>query len=91
MLAGLHDPKQTAALLKAGGAKGVSTFYGFYVLKALAEAGETDQRHMIRTYSGGMLDRGATTFWEDFNLDWLEGSSRIDELVPAGTKDLHGD
>ncbi|MCZ7636342.1 MAG: hypothetical protein M5U12_10075 [Verrucomicrobia bacterium] len=38
-----------------------------------------------------MLDRGATTFWEDFNLDWLTGSGRIDEVVPAGVKDLHGD
>jgi hypothetical protein len=37
-----------------------------------------------------MLDRGATTFWEDFNLDWLPGSSRIDELPAAGEKDLHG-
>ena len=38
-----------------------------------------------------MLDRGATTFWEVFNLDWLEGSGRIDELTPPGKKDLHGD
>jgi hypothetical protein len=38
-----------------------------------------------------MLDRGATSFWEDFNLEWLDGSGRIDEVVPAGLKDLHGD
>ena len=34
---------------------------------------------------------GATTFWEDFNLDWMENASRIDELVKLGEKDIHGD
>ena len=24
---------------------------------------------VIRTYWGAMLDLGATTFWEDFNID----------------------
>ena len=46
---------------------------------------------MIRTYWGAMLDVGATTFWEDFNMEWLPGlQGRIDELVPAGKKDIHG-
>lgn len=92
-LAGMTDAKKTADdVLKVGGAKGVSTFYGFYVLQALAKAGEMDAAlDIVRTYWGAMLDRGATTFWEDFNLEWLENSSRIDELVPAGKKDLHGD
>ncbi len=38
-----------------------------------------------------MLDLGATTFWEDFNLDWMPNAARIDELVPPGKKDIHGD
>jgi len=38
-----------------------------------------------------MLDVGATTFWEDFDLDWTQNAGRIDEPVPAGKKDLHGD
>jgi len=38
-----------------------------------------------------MLDLGATTFWEDFNLEWTSNAARIDELVPAGKKDIHGD
>ena len=92
-LAGMTDAKKTAnEVLKVGGAKGVSTFYGFYVLQALAQAGEMDAAlDIVRTYWGAMLDRGATTFWEDFNLDWLADSSRIDELVPRSQKDLHGD
>lgn len=38
-----------------------------------------------------MLDLGATTFWEDFNLDWIPNAAPIDEPVPAGKKDIHGD
>jgi hypothetical protein len=93
VLAGMLDARQTAdTLLSVGGARGVSTFYGFYVLQALARAGAIDTAlDIISTYWGAMLDRGATTFWEDFSLDWLDGSGRIDEVVPAGTKDLHGD
>jgi alpha-L-rhamnosidase len=93
VLAGMLDARQTAEdLLKVGGARGVSTFYGFYVLQALAKAGEIDAAlDIISTYWGGMLDRGATSFWEDFDLDWLEGSGRIDEPLPPGLKDLHGD
>ena len=92
-LAGMTDAKKTAnEVLQVGGAKGVSTFYGFYVLQALAKADEMDAAlDIVRNYWGAMLDRGATTFWEDFDLDWLKDSARIDELVPAGKKDLHGD
>ena len=79
-------------MIKKDGAHRISTFFGFYVLQALAELDETGSAlDMIRDFWGAMLDRGATTFWEDFNLDWLEGSGRIDELVPDGVKDLHGD
>jgi hypothetical protein len=93
VLAGMSEAKKTAnEVLKVGGAKGVSTFYGFYVLQALAKAGEMDAAlDIVRTYWGAMLDRGATTFWEDFDLAWLEGSGRIDELTQPGKKDLHGD
>ena len=38
-----------------------------------------------------MLERGATTFWEDFNLDWMNGSGRIDKFPKSGQKDIHGD
>jgi alpha-L-rhamnosidase len=93
LLAGMADPKQTSdTVLKADGPKGVSTFYGFYVLQALAKAGDTDTAlDFIRNYWGAMLDLGATTFWEDFNLDWTPNAARIDELVPSGKKDIHGD
>jgi alpha-L-rhamnosidase len=92
-LAGMSDPKTISdEVLKVGGPKDVSTFYGFYVLQALAKSGDTDTAlDFIRTYWGAMLDYGATTFWEDFNLEWTNNAARIDELVPPGKKDLHGD
>lgn len=92
-LAGMRDAEETAnAVLLPGGPTGVSTFYGFYVLGALAKAGRADAAlDLIRTYWGGMLDLGATTFWEDFDLAWMENATRIDELVPEGKKDIHGD
>lgn len=80
------------SVLAAGGAKNFSTFYGYYMLQAMAKAGNYQGAlDVIRNYWGAMLDLGATTFWEDFNLDWLPNAGRIDELVPAGKKDIHGD
>ena len=92
-LAGMLDARQTSdSVLKVSGARGISTFYGFYVLQALAKSGDVDTAlDFIRTYWGAMLDLGATTFWEDFNLDWLPNAAGIDELVPPGKKDIHGD
>ena len=92
-LAGMTDAKITSdTVLKVGGPRDISTFYGFYVLQALAKSGDTDTAlDFIRTYWGAMLDFGATTFWEDFNLQWTNNAGRIDELVPSGKKDIHGD
>jgi alpha-L-rhamnosidase len=93
VLAGMRDAEAAAReVLLPGGASGVSTFYGLYVLEALARAGETEAAlELIRTYWGGMLDMGATTFWEDFNLAWTANAAPINELVPKGKADIHGD
>lgn len=85
--------KETANnVISEGGAKDFSTFYGYYMLQAMAKAGNYQGAiDVIKTYWGAMLDLGATTFWEDFNMDWLHNAGRIDELVPEGKKDIHGD
>ena len=78
------------AKLIEGGAKGFSTFMSYYVLSAIASRDETLAIELMKEYYGAMIDRGATTFWEDFNIEWLDGSGRIDE-VPTDKRDIHGD
>jgi alpha-L-rhamnosidase len=78
-------------VISVGGSKGVSTFYGYYLLEARAIAGDVQGAiDCIREYWGAMLDLGATTFWEDFDLDWVKDAARIDELTPEGKVDVHG-
>ncbi len=77
--------------LEAGGARGMSTFMSYYILTGAALAGSDQMLNMLKDFYGGMLSRGATSFWEDFDMDWLAGSSRIDELPEEGQTDLHGD
>ena len=92
-LAGLRTPGEMAGqVLNRDGVKGVSTFYGYYMLEALAAAGETQCAvDTVRDYWGGMLDMGATSFWEDFNIAWTNNGFRIDQLPVPGKKDIHGD
>ncbi len=93
VLAGITDANEANdAILSRDPYRGLSTFYGYYVLEARAKAGDyTGCLDLIRTYWGAMLDVGATTFWEGFELDWVAKSGRIDELTPEGKKDMHAD
>ena len=60
------------------------------MLNARAEAGDYQGAlNNIREYWGGMLDLGATTFWEDFDINWLKNAARIDQPVPEGKIDVH--
>jgi alpha-L-rhamnosidase len=92
VLAGLGDAIQTnSELLSVGGAKGLSSFYGYYVLQAKALAGDiVGCLDNIREYWGGMLSLGATSFWEDFDVEWLKNAARIDEITGDGRVDVHG-
>jgi hypothetical protein len=90
-LAGLMDAKKAnTEIIAVGGPKHFSTFYGYYMLQAQAKAGDyEDALDNIRKFWGGMLDLGATTFWEDFDLDEAQNAAPIDNIVPAGKKDYH--
>jgi hypothetical protein len=92
VLAGLGDAARfNREVMGVDGAKRMTTFTGYYVLQARAKADDYQGcLDNIRDFWGAMLDLGATTFWEDFNLDWLPNAARIDELVPPGRKDVHG-
>ncbi len=93
VLAEMKDARATNAnLLALDPYRGISTFYGYYILQARALAGDhTGCLELIRRYWGGMLDVGATTFWEGFELDWTENSTHLDELPTPGKKDIHAD
>lgn len=84
--------KANAEVISQGECERFSTFYGYYMLQAKAKAGDYQgAMNCIRNYWGGMLDMGATTFWEDFDLAWTKNAAPIDELVPDGKDDIHGD
>jgi len=91
VLAGMEEAKKVnTEVLSVGGAKGFSTFMGYYILQAKAMAGDiSGSLECIREYYGGMLALGATTFWEDFDLEWMNNAARIDELTPKGKVNVH--
>jgi alpha-L-rhamnosidase len=92
-LAGLISPeKANAEVIAVGDCERFSTFYGYYMLQAKAQAKDYQGAlNCIRNYWGGMLDMGATTFWEDFDLTWTKNAAPINEIVPDGKDDIHGD
>lgn len=88
----LADKEQARKVILSGGANGVSSFMGYYMLEALAKSGDYDEAmKMISDYWGAMLDLGATTFWEDFDYSKAAEAGRIDEIVPEGKYDIHAD
>lgn len=93
VLSGLADAGEMhRKVLSKGGSRDFSTFYGCYMLEAMSIAGDIQCAvNIVRDYWGGMLDIGATSFWEHFDLAWTENAFRIDELPVDGKRDIHGD
>lgn len=79
------------AKLIDGGAKGMSTFMSYYILKAIASREPALAVSIMKEYYGAMLDVGATTFFEDFDIEWTKNASRIDRMPEKGQDDIHGD
>ena len=89
---GAEDADKIMAFLKKEPLMGLSTFLGFYVLNTYAMAGDVDGAlNIIENYWGRMFDFGATTFWEDFDVEWTKNAYGIDELPQKGKSDIHGD
>jgi len=79
-------------VLLNGGAKGFSTFMSSYILTAVTENSSLkDALSAMRDYYGGMLKMGATSFWEDFDVDWMENTAPLTRLPKDGERDIHGD
>lgn len=91
ILNGIAD-NECAKTLDDGTTKGFSTFLSYFIFSALSKISEEKNViNLLKEYYGAMLDLGATTFWEDFDIAWVENSCRIDEICPDGKKDIHGD
>jgi alpha-L-rhamnosidase len=57
----------------------VSPYYGSYVLDAMAEMGHRDAAlAWIREYWGGMIQEGATSFWEAYDPAWPKDDPHVD-------------
>ncbi|MHB1021917.1 MAG: alpha-L-rhamnosidase-related protein [Acidobacteriaceae bacterium] len=52
-------------------AQTISPYFNYYVIAAMAETGHREAAlQWVRTYWGGMLAEGATSFWEAYDLRW---------------------
>ena len=82
-----------AELLAQNGAKGLSTFMSYYILKTLADGGKNQEAFdIMKEYYGAMLSLGATTFFEDFDMEWFnENPLPIDAFEEDGKKCFHAD
>lgn len=70
--------------------QGLSTFHFDSILSAYSQAGKrAEALNLLRRYYGGMISLGAVTFWEQFDLSWLNHAGRIDELPVPGLTDVH--
>ena len=51
----------------------VTPYYGYYILSAMAKMDHREAAlQWMRQYWGGMLDEGATSFWEAYDPDWFK-------------------
>ncbi|MDN3664009.1 hypothetical protein ACFFU1_18005 [Algibacter miyuki] len=93
VLADIAKAKQiNSEILTKNGVENMSTFYGYYILEAMAKADDYNGAiNVIKDYWGGMLDLGATTFWEGFNITEGKISGRIDEVPTENKSDIHKD
>ncbi len=51
----------------------ITPYYNYYVISAMAKMGHrAESLDWIRQYWGGMIDEGATSFWEGYDPSWYK-------------------
>lgn len=91
-LADLVEPNKASSVILKNGASDFATFYGYYMLEALAKNNQYGAAmDIISDYWGAMLDLGATTFWENFNYGEHLHAMRIDRMPDRSAFDIHAD
>ncbi len=83
VLSGVAEPSQYEAIWKNSlanvghiqyNALIVTPYYNYYVISAMAKLGQRQAAlNWIRQYWGGMLQEGATSFWEGYDPAWYKG------------------
>lgn len=91
-LAGILPPEKASPVILRDGAHNFATFYGYYMLEALAKDGKyKEAMDIISDYWGAMLDLGATTFWENFDYEKRLDAIPIDHLPDPTRFNIHSD
>ncbi len=92
VLCGEANGQRETMFIKEGGAKGYSSFLSYLISLALSKTGDTRTAFdNLVEYYGGMLQMGATTCWENFDVTWMENACKITEFPSKGKEDIHGD
>jgi hypothetical protein len=53
----------------------ITPYYNYYVVSAMAKMGHrAEALAWIRKFWGGMIDEGATSYWEGYDPSWYKGS-----------------
>ena len=73
----------------------VTPYYNYYVISAMARMGHrAEALDWIRQYWGGMVDEGATSFWEGYDPSWYKSdfhaSLQADNLSGYTVSLAHG-
>jgi alpha-L-rhamnosidase len=94
VLSGVANPSQFPsiwrnALSRVGQVKYnaliITPYYNYYVISAMAKMGHRQAAlDWIRQYWGGMLDEGATSFWEGYDPSWYKGTDFHTSLQADG-------
>lgn len=90
-ISGWKNEKEAGEFILSNGSKGFSTFMSYYLLKSASKYDMSKTLETLEEYYGTMLKMGATSFWEDFDIEWAENAFGIDKLPVDGKKDIHGD
>ncbi len=73
----------------------ITPYYNYYVISAMAKMGHrAEALDWIRQYWGGMIDEGATSFWEGYDPSWYKQdfhlSLQADDTTGYQTSLAHG-
>ncbi len=90
VLGGLVDPQEVNRdLLSKSPCEGLTPFLTYPVLEARSLAGDISGcLELSRDYWGAMLDLGATTYWEDFDISWVTNTARIDRIAEEDEREI---